>query len=132
MVIEKNVFVENVLPASIIRKLEPEEQEEYRRPFAHAGEDRRPTLTWPRQIPLEREPEDVTKILDEYGAWMSENDVPKLFVNAEPGSILIGPQREYCRGWKNQTEITVPGLHFIQEDSPNEIGAALVKFINGI
>lgn len=132
MVIEKNVFVENVLPASIIRKLEPEEQEEYRRPFARAGEDRRPTLTWPRQIPIEGEPADVTKILDEYGAWMSENEVPKLFVNAEPGTILTGPQREYCRAWKNQTEITVPGLHFIQEDSPNEIGAALVKFINGI
>ena len=132
MVIEKNVFVENVLPASIIRKLEPEEQDEYRRPFARAGEDRRPTLTWPRQIPIEREPADVTKILDDYGAWMSENDVPKLFVNADPGSILIGPQREYCRAWKNQTEITVPGLHFIQEDSPNEIGAALVKFIQAL
>jgi haloalkane dehalogenase len=132
MVIEKNVFVENVLPASIIRKLEPEEQDEYRRPFARAGEDRRPTLTWPRQIPIEREPADVTKILDDYGAWMSENDVPKLFVNADPGSILIGPQREYCRAWKNQTEITVPGLHFIQEDSPNEIGAALVKFIKAL
>jgi haloalkane dehalogenase len=132
MVIEKNVFVENVLPASIIRKLEPEEQDEYRRPFARAGEDRRPTLTWPRQIPIEREPADVTKILDDYGAWMSENDVPKLFVNADPGSILIGPQREYCRAWKNQTEITVPGLHFIQEDSPNEIGAALVKFIEAL
>jgi haloalkane dehalogenase len=132
MVIEKNVFVENVLPASIIRKLEPEEQDEYRRPFARAGEDRRPTLTWPRQIPIEREPADVTKILDDYGAWMSENDVPKLFVNADPGSILIGPQREYCRAWKNQTEITVPGLHFIQEDSPNEIGAALAKFIKAL
>ena len=132
MVLEKNIFVENVLPASIIRKLEPEEQEEYRRPFASAGEDRRPTLTWPRQIPIEREPADVTKILDEYGAWMAENEIPKLFVNADPGSILIGPQRETCRGWKNQTEITVPGLHFIQEDSPNEIGAALVKFINAI
>ena len=132
MVIEKNVFVENVLPASIIRKLEPEEQDEYRRPFARAGEDRRPTLTWPRQIPIEREPADVTKILDDYGAWMSENDVPKLFVNADPGSILIGPQREYCRAWKNQTEITVPGLHFIQEDSPNEIGAAIAKFIKAL
>ena len=132
MVIEKNVFVENVLPASIIRKLEPKEQDEYRRPFARAGEDRRPTLTWPRQIPIEREPADVTKILDDYGAWMNENDVPKLFVNADPGSILIGPQREYCRAWKNQTEITVPGLHFIQEDSPNEIGAALAKFIKAL
>ena len=132
MVLEKNVFVENVLPASVLRKLAPEEMAEYRRPFAEAGEDRRPTLTWPRQIPISGEPEEVVKILDDYGPWMSQNDVPKLFVNADPGSILIGPQREFCRGWKNQTEITVPGLHFIQEDSPNEIGAALERWIVAI
>ncbi len=132
MVLEKNIFVENVLPASILRKLEPEEMAEYRRPFREPGEDRRPTLTWPRQIPIDGEPEEVEKILADYGPWMSENDVPKLFVNAEPGSILIGPQRDFCRGWKNQTEITVPGLHFIQEDSPNEIGAALARWIEAI
>ncbi|MBW2387342.1 MAG: haloalkane dehalogenase [Deltaproteobacteria bacterium] len=132
MVLEKNVFVENVLPASVLRKLAPEEMAEYRRPFAEAGEDRRPTLTWPRQIPISGEPEEVVKILDDYGPWMSQNDVPKLFVNADPGSILIGPQREFCRGWKNQTEITVPGLHFIQEDSPDEIGAALERWIKAI
>lgn len=132
MVLDKNVFVENVLPASIIRKLEAEEQDEYRRPFANAGEDRRPTLTWPRQIPLEGEPADVVKIVEDYGAWLSASEVPKLFINAEPGTILTGPQREYCRGWKNQTEITVAGLHFIQEDSPNEIGAALEKFVKDL
>lgn len=132
MVLEKNIFVENVLPASILRKLEPEEMAEYRRPFREPGEDRRPTLTWPRQIPIDGEPEEVEKILADYGPWMSENDVPKLFVNAEPGAILIGPQRDFCRGWKNQTEITVPGLHFIQEDSPNEIGAALARWIEAI
>lgn len=129
MVLEKNVFVENVLPASILRKLETEEQEEYRRPFARAGEDRRPTLTWPREIPLSGEPADVARIAGEFGAWMSENDIPKLFVNADPGTILTGAPREFCRKWKNQTEVTVPGLHFIQEDSPNEIGAALAQFI---
>jgi haloalkane dehalogenase len=132
MVLEKNIFVENVLPASVLRKLEPEEMAEYRRPFAEAGEDRRPTLTWPRQIPLAGEPAEVVKIIDEYGPWMSENDVPKLFVNAEPGTILTGPQREFCRGWKNQTEITVAGIHFIQEDSPNEIGSALERWIKEI
>jgi haloalkane dehalogenase len=132
MVLEKNIFVENVLPASVLRKLEPEEMAEYRRPFAEAGEDRRPTLTWPRQIPLAGEPADVVKIIDEYGPWMSENDMPKLFVNADPGTILIGPQREFCRTWKNQTEITVAGLHFIQEDAPDEIGSALERWIKAI
>ncbi len=132
MVLEKNIFVENVLPASILRKLAAEEMAEYRRPFCEPGEDRRPTLSWPRQISLAGEPTDVTQIMNEYGPWISEGHVPKLFVNAEPGSILIGPQREYCRSWKNQTEITVPGLHFIQEDSPAEIGMALRDWIKAI
>ncbi|MDP6978560.1 MAG: haloalkane dehalogenase [Myxococcota bacterium] len=132
VVLEKNVFVERVLPTSIIRKLAEEEMAQYIAPFANAGEDRRPTLTWPRQIPIEGEPVDVVEIANDYGAWLEGSDVPKLFVNAEPGSILIGPQRDWCRGWKNQTEITVPGLHFIQEDSPHEIGAALREFVEGL
>jgi haloalkane dehalogenase len=132
MVLEKNIFVENILPASIIRKLTSEEMDVYRRPFANPGEDRRPTLTWPRQIPLEREPADVTKIAADYAAWLERCEVPKLFVNADPGSILIGAQREFCRGWKNQTEITVSGLHFVQEDSPAEIGAALNSWIKSL
>lgn len=125
LVLEKNVFVERVLPGSILRKLSDEEMAEYRRPFAEAGEDRRPTLTWPRQIPLDGEPADVVAIVDDYAAWMAQNDLPKLFVNAEPGAILIGDQREFCRSWKNQTEVTVPGSHFIQEDSAEQIAAAL-------
>jgi len=132
IVLEKNVFVERVLPASIIRKLEPEEMEVYMRPFSEPGEGRRPTLTWPRQIPLEGEPEDVVKIVEDFASWLETSDLPKLFVNAEPGTILTGPQREFCRGWKNQTEITVPGLHFVQEDAPNEIGQALQRFIKGM
>jgi len=60
-----------------------------------------------------------------YADWLSTTDVPKLFVNAEPGSILIGAQREFCRCWPNQTEVTVAGSHFIQEDSPHEIGQAI-------
>lgn len=129
LVLEKNIFVERVLPSSIIRQLEDEEQREYTRPFRNAGEDRRPTLTWPRQIPIAGEPEDVVKIVDEYSAWLSKTSLPKLFINADPGSILVGAQREFCRTWPNQTEVTVKGLHFIQEDSPDEIGRAVSEFI---
>jgi haloalkane dehalogenase len=129
MVLEKNVFVERVLPASIIRQLSEVEMAEYRRPFARAGEDRRPTLSWPRQIPIEGEPADVVKVVEDYAAWLSSSPVPKLFINAEPGSILTGRQREFCRTWPNQREITVSGRHFIQEDSPDEIGAAVANFV---
>ena len=129
MVIEKNVFVERVLPGSILRDLAPEEMEVYRRPFREPGESRRPTLTWPREIPIEGEPADVTEIVGGYAAWLAECETPKLFVNAEPGAILIGAQREFCRGWKNQTEVTVKGSHFLQEDSPHEIGEAIAAFV---
>ena len=129
MVIEKNVFVERVLPGSILRGLAPEEMEVYRRPFREPGESRRPTLTWPREIPIEGEPADVTAIVSGYAAWLAECETPKLFVNAEPGAILVGAQREFCRGWKNQTEVTVEGSHFLQEDSPHEIGEAIAAFV---
>ncbi len=132
MILEKNMFVERVLPGSILRKLSEEEMAEYRRPFANAGEDRRPTLTWPRQIPLGGEPADVVAIVEDYGRWLSESDVPKLFVNADPAAILIGGQREFCRSWPNQTEITVKGVHFVQEDSADEIGSALRDWIPGL
>ena len=132
MVLAKNIFVERVLPGSIQRDLTPEEMEVYRRPFREPGESRRPTLTWPRQIPIEGEPADVTAIVGGYAAWLAECEVPKLFVNAEPGAILTGAQREFCRGWKNQTEVTVKGSHFIQEDSPHEIGEAIADFVRGL
>ena len=128
MVLEKNIFVENVLPASVIRDLTDAEKTEYGRPYLETGESRRPTLTWPREIPLEGEPADVTEIVQDYADWLSASDVPKLFVNADPGTILIGAQREFCRGWPNQTEVTVAGTHFIQEDSPDEIGAAIAEW----
>lgn len=128
MVLEKNMFVENVLPASVIRDLTDPEMTEYRRPYLEAGESSRPTLTWPREIPLAGEPADVTEIVQSYADWLSASDVPKLFVNADPGTILTGAQREFCRGWPNQTEITVAGTHFIQEDSPDEIGAAIASW----
>ena len=128
MVITKNLFVEAVLPGSIQRKLSDEEMNEYRRPFVEP-EHRRPTLTWPRQIPIEGEPADVTQIVADYGEWLSNSDVPKLLVNADPGAILNGPQLDYCRTWPNQTEVTVAGNHFCQEDSPNEIGQAIADWL---
>lgn len=125
MILEKNVFVERILPASIMRDLTEEEMAVYRAPFTTPGERRRPTLTWPRQIPIDGEPADVTAIVTSYGEWLAHSTVPKLFVNADPGTILTGPQRDFCRTWPNQTETTVRGIHFIQEDSPDEIGGAL-------
>ena len=125
MVLEKNVFVERVLPGSVLRDLTDEEMQVYRRPFLQAGEDRRPTLTWPRQIPIAGEPAEVVRVVQDYADWLSESDVPKLFINAEPGAILIGVQREFCRSWSAQQEVTVPGNHFPQEDSPDEIGQAI-------
>ena len=126
MVLENNVFVERVLPGSVIRDLTDEEMAVYRRPFLNAGEDRRPTLSWPRQIPIEGEPADVAEIVGRYGTWLKDSELPKLFVNADPGAILTGPQREFCRSWKNQTEVTVAGVHFLQEDSPLEIAEAIL------
>jgi len=132
MVIEGNVFVEKVLPGSILRDLADEEMAVYRRPYAEPGESRRPTLTWPREIPIDGEPEDVTRIVADYSEWLAKCDVPKLFVNAQPGAILTGPQREFCRSWPNQTEVTVAGSHFIQEDSPHDIGEAVARFVSGL
>ena len=128
MVLDKNMFVERLLPGSVLRDLTEEEMNVYRRPFQEAGEDRRPTLTWPRQIPIEGQPEDVHDIVAGYSAWLAASDIPKLFVNAEPGAILTGPQREFCRTWKKQQEVTVPGIHFLQEDSPHEIGNAIAEW----
>lgn len=129
MVLTKNLFVEAILPASIIRDLSDEEMNEYRRPFAEAGEARRPTLTWPRQIPLDGEPADVTEIVEAYSQWLTTSEVPKLFVNADPGTILTGAQREFARTFPNQTETTVAGIHFIQEDSADEIGHAIAEWL---
>jgi haloalkane dehalogenase len=129
MVLDRNIFVERVLPSSILRTLTEEEMGEYRRPFLNPGEDRRPTLSWPRQIPIDGEPAPVTQIVRDYSAWLSADAVPKLFINAEPGSILTGRQRDFCRTWPNQQEVTVPGAHFVQEDSPDEVGEALAGFV---
>jgi len=129
MILAKNLFIERVLPGSVLRELSDAEMEVYRRPFLEPGEARRPTLTWPRQIPIDGEPEDVTAVVAAYSRWLAESDTPKLFVNAEPGAILTGPQREFCRTFPNQTEVTVRGSHFIQEDSPAEIAAAIASWL---
>jgi haloalkane dehalogenase len=128
MILDRNMFVERVLPGSVFRKMTEAEMAEYRRPYL-AREDRWPTLTWPRQIPIAGEPADVAQITADYAQWMVESDIPKLFVNAEPGAILIGAVREFCRRWKNQSEITVSGSHFIQEDSGPAIGKAVAGWI---
>jgi haloalkane dehalogenase len=128
MALTKNVFVERVLPGSILRKLTDEEMAVYRRPFAEAGESRRPTLTWPRQIPLDGEPANVVAIVQRYADWLAKSPLPKLFINADPGAILVGAQREFCRSWPNQREVTVKGNHFLQEDSPDEIAQAIASW----
>ena len=132
LILQKNAFVELILPASTKRDLIEEEMAEYRRPFADPGEDRRPTLTWPRQIPIDGEPADVVEIVQSYADWLSQAGIPKLFINANPGAILVGDQREFCRQWPNQTEVTVPGIHFVQEDSPEEIGTAIAGWLRGL
>ena len=132
LILQRNMFVEAVLPSSVIRKLGEEEMEHYRRAFS-TPHDRQPTLNWPRQIPIDGEPEHMVKLVDSYGQWMLENtSLPKLFINATPGSILTGKAREFCRTWPNQREVTVAGTHFIQEDSPDEIGSAVAEWLNSL
>ena len=132
LVLEENAFVEQILPGAVVRGLTDEEMAVYRRPYTEPGESRRPTLTWPRQIPIDGEPPDVVTIVGQYSHWLSESDVPKLLVSAEPGALLRGPTLELCRSWPNQTEARVKGTHFIQEDSPDEIGRALADWLGGL
>ena len=132
MVLEQNMFVETRLKGSVRRQLSDEEMDHYRRPFRNPGEDRRPTLSWPRNLPIDGEPANVVAIVHEYGSWLAQSEVPKLFINAEPGSLVRGRIREFVRSWPNQTEVTVNGLHYIQEDSPDEIGTAITDFVKGL
>jgi haloalkane dehalogenase len=132
MILERNVFVERILPASVLRGLTEAEMTVYRRPYLEPGESRRPTLTWPREIPIDGEPADVVAIVDGYARWLATSDRPKLFINADPGVILVGAQRESCRAWPNQRQVTVKGSHFLQEDSPAQIGEAIAAFLQGL
>ena len=132
MVLDNNLFIEGVLPSSIKRKLSDEEMNEYRRPFVNAGEDRRPTLTWPRQIPIEGEPLEVVEIVQSYADWLSTSDVPKLFFDAQPGAILRKDVRDFCLAWPNQKVIEIEGIHFVQEDSPDEIGQGVAEWLKAL
>ncbi|GAA4995917.1 haloalkane dehalogenase [Actinopolymorpha pittospori] len=130
MILRDNLFIEQVLPEAALRTLSDEEMAEYRRPFAEPGEGRRPTLTWPREIPIEGEPADVTAIATAYADWLATSDVPKLFVKVEPGAILASDWLlDFVRGWPAQAEVTVAGVHFVQEDSPDEIGEAIASWM---
>ena len=131
LILERNMFVEAVLPSSIMRDLSENEMAAYRAPF-DTRDHRQPTLNWPRQIPIDGEPPHMVELVEAYGAFMASSAIPKLFINAEPGSILVGKQREFCRSWPNQTEVTVKGLHFLQEDSPKEIGQAVAAWLTTI
>ena len=132
LVLEKNFFVERILLGDSLSGYSDEEKEEYIRPFINSGEDRRPTLTWPRQIPLDGEPKEVVDEVTKNADFHKNSEIPKLFINADPGTILTGDQREFVRSWKNQKEITVKGNHFVQEDSADEIGLALNEFIRNL
>jgi haloalkane dehalogenase len=132
LVLEKNFFVERILLADSATGYTDEEKAEYIRPFINAGEDRRPTLTWPRQIPLDGDPSEVVEEVRKNSEFHKDSEIPKLFINADPGSILVGEQREFARTWKNQTEVTVIGNHFVQEDSSEEIGSALRNFVKAL
>ena len=129
MILQKNLFIEVILPRSVLRGLTEAELEGYRRPFLEAGEARRPMLTWPREIPIDGQPVDVHEIVSAYAAWLPGSPIPKLFIHADPGAILVGRQREFCRTWAQQQEVTVKGSHFIQEDLPDEIGSAIGYFL---
>lgn len=131
MVLDENFFIEVVLPKSIIRKLSDEEMAAYRSPFRDR-EARLPMLVWPRELPIDGVPADVIKIVESYGEWLAKSDLPKLFINADPGAQIVGRIRDFCRGWPNQREVTVPGIHFIQEDSPDQIGASIREFVRSL
>jgi haloalkane dehalogenase len=131
LVLDENFFIEVVLPKSIVRVLDDDEMEAYRAPYRNR-ESRLPLLQWPRELPIEGEPRDIVEIVEAYGDWLARSSLPKLFISAQPGSLLVGRAREFCRSWPNQREVEVRGIHFVQEDSPNEIGSALREFIEGL
>jgi haloalkane dehalogenase len=133
MVLQDNFFVEQILPKAELRTLSGEEMAQYRRPFAEPGEGRRPMLTWVRQIPIEGEPADVAAIVAAYADWLGTSGVPKLFLKAEPGAILAsGANLDFARGLPAQTEVTVAGVHYVQEDSPDEIGRAIAGWMGAL
>jgi haloalkane dehalogenase len=132
LVLEQNMFIEKMLPSVTMRSLTDTEMDNYRNPYRIPGDSRMPTLTFPREVPLNGEPSDVVSAINDYSKWMQHNSIPKLFINAEPGVFIAGEVRDFCRTWSNQTEVTVPGLHFIQEDSPEQIGTAIANWYRSL
>lgn len=126
MILQKNLFIEYLLP---LRNISADAMEVYRRHYRNPGPSRQPMLTWSRELPIEGEPEDVVQIVDSYARWLSASPIPKLFIDADPAGFLIGAQREFCRAWPNQQDITVKGAHFLQEDAPSEVGEATARFV---
>lgn len=132
LVLDRNLFIEAVLPSAVLRDLSEAEMDEYRRPHRNPA-DRQPLLNWPRQIPIDGEPPEIVALVSQYGAWLASDDSPpKLFIDAEPGSILVGEQRDFCRSWPHQSQVTVKGLHFVQEDSPHDIGDAIANWLRSL
>jgi len=129
MILEQNMFIEAILPSGVLSPLSDETMTEYRRPYTIPGESRRPTLTWPRQIPIDDDPKHVAEIVRGYASWLADSNIAKLFVNADPGQVLTGAAREFCRAWPNQTEVTVAGRHLIQEDAGPDIGRAIADWL---
>jgi len=132
MVLEENIFIEKILPQAMIRQLTSDEWNHYRSPFRNSGEGRRALLSWPRSLPIEGEPPEVEKVVSRNCSWLAESDVPKLFINGEPGTLARGRLREIIRRWPNQTEVTVKGRKLLQEDSPDKIGAAIADFVGKV
>jgi len=132
LVLQDNVFIEKLFPARILRSLSEAEMAVYRRPYLWPGEDRRPTLQFPREIPVDGAPGHTAQIVKEYGEWMATNDIPKLFIKGDPGAVITGKLLDLCRTWPNQEEVTVRGKHFLQEDSPHEIGQAIARWLVGL
>jgi haloalkane dehalogenase len=131
LILGRNMFIESVLPATILRKLAEQEMAVYRAPFVDR-DNRQTMLNWSRQLPIAGEPANIVALVQQYADWLHQSPIPKLFINADPGSILVGAQREFCRTWPNQKEVTVKGLHFIQEDSPGDIGHAISGWVAGL
>jgi haloalkane dehalogenase len=129
LILQKNLFIEYLLP---LRNISREALGVYRRHYRNPGPSRQPILAWTRELPIEGQPEDVARIVESYARWLSTSDIPKLFIDAEPAGFLIGAQREFCRAWLNQETVTVRGAHFLQEDSPNEVGEAIARFVSKV
>jgi haloalkane dehalogenase len=129
LILKKNLFIEYLLP---LRGIPEDALETYRRYFRIPGLSRMPMLAWTRELPIEGQPKDVVEVVDSYSHWLMSSPIPKLFINAEPAGFLIGAQREFCRAWPNQQEVTVKGAHFLQEDSPEAVGAATASFVSKV